>query len=311
MSPRSIAKDPAVSRVRRFAPAAMLQDLKKRLLGQKGQTYLYPAKGIGQLATELQQRFLADGGQLVFIAQIDDFRIKDDRVIESVAFHTPDGAAQEVATAVCVSTIPLDVLHHLVRLESDQLGRPRFDLQWRGLRLLYLVTPDKVPCANETFYFPEPHIPFARVSELHKYSPDLNSDPARTVLTIEFPCTPNDNVWNMPDEQLARQCVTELEKLGILHRPATGEPKFFFRKVRNVYPIYDLGWKERFDKIYERLNGLENLYLIGRTALFLHCNIDHCMLMAIKLARHLSNGHESKKEWDAIRQDFFSYRVRE
>jgi hypothetical protein len=99
--------------------------------------------------------------------------------------------------------------------------------------------------------------------------------------------------------------------LGILRQPATGPAEFFSRKIRNVYPIYDLGWKERFDKIYQRLNGLENLYMIGRTALFLHCNIDHCMLMALKLAHYLSNGYESKKEWDAIRQGFFNYRVRE
>jgi hypothetical protein len=51
--------------------------------------------------------------------------------------------------------------------------------------------------------------------------------------------------------------------------------------------------------------------MIGRGALFLHCNIDHCMLMAIKLAQYLSHGPENKKEWDTIRQDCFNYRVRE
>jgi protoporphyrinogen oxidase len=311
MSPRAISKDPAVSRVRKFAASTMFQDLKRRLLGQNGKSYLYPSQGIGQLSTVLQERFLDNGGQLVFISQIDDLRIKGDRLIESVAWHTRDGVAQEVATDLFISTIPLDVLHHLVRLESDALGRPRFDLQWRSLRLLYLITPDKVPSENETFYFPEPHILFGRVSELHKYSPALNSDPERTMLTIEIPCSLNDELWNMTDERLAELCTLELQKLGILRQPTTGKAEFFSRKVRNVYPIYDLGWKERFDKIYERLNGLENLYMIGRTALFLHCNIDHCMLMALKLAQYLSNGYENKKEWDAIRQDFFNYRVRE
>jgi protoporphyrinogen oxidase len=311
MSPRAIAKDPAVSRVRKFAPTALVRDLKNRFLGQKGKSYLYPAKGIGQLATVLQRRFLDNGGRLLFISQIDHLRIRDDRVIEAVAFHTQEGSAQEVPTDVLISTIPLDALHHLVRLETDQLGRPCFDLRWRGLRLLYLITPDKVPSENETFYFPEPHVLFGRVSELHKYSPALNPDPDQAVLTIEIPCSLHDQVWNMTDERLAERCTAELQKVGILRRPVTGPGEFFSRKVPNVYPVYDLGWKERFDKIYQRLNGLENLYMIGRTALFLHCNIDHCMLMALKLARYLSNGYDNKQEWDAIRQDFFNYRVRE
>src|SRR5262249_39225910 len=58
MSPRAIAKDPAVSRVRKFAPVAMLRDLRKRLAGRQNPTYLYPANGIGQLATSLHERFL-------------------------------------------------------------------------------------------------------------------------------------------------------------------------------------------------------------------------------------------------------------
>jgi protoporphyrinogen oxidase len=311
MSPRAIAKDPAVSRVRKFALSAMLKDLKNRLTGKKNKSYLYPSHGIGQLATALQQRFLNNGGRLIFISRIDALRIKDDRVIESVAFHTRDGAPLELATDTFVSTISLDTLHHMVGLEADRGRRPYFDLQWRGLRLLYLVTSDKVQGENETYYFPESHIPFGRVSEISKYSPSLNRDPNRTMLTIEIPCSPGDDTWTMGDERLAEVCTAGLQKLGILRNPTRGNATFFSRKVEKVYPVYDLGWKERFEKIYQRLNNLNNFYIIGRGALFLHCNIDHCMLMAIKLSHYLANRYDNKDEWETIRQEFFSYRVRE
>ena len=65
-----------------------------------------------------------------------------------------------------ISTIPLDMLHRLVVLPSENGDGPAFDLQWRGLRLLYLITRDKVPSEHETFYFPEPEIMFGRVSDL-------------------------------------------------------------------------------------------------------------------------------------------------
>jgi protoporphyrinogen oxidase len=311
ISPRAIAKDPALSRVRKFSLRVVLRDLWKGVFGKKKATYLYPARGIGQLSTALKERFLANGGRLHFISRLDGLKVREDRAIESVAFRTRDGATQELATDTVVSTISLDALHDLVRLESDGGGPPAFDLRWRGLRILYLATSDKVPAEQETFYFPESHIPFGRVSELNKYSPALNADPNTSLLTIEVPCTPGDEMWAMEDDRLAELCVAGLQKLGILRTPARGVTTVFSRKLEKVYPVYDLGWKERFDVIYNRLSKLHNLYTIGRGALFLHCNIDHCMLMAIKLAKHLEHNHGDKAKWEPIRQDFFDYRVRE
>jgi UDP-galactopyranose mutase len=82
-------------------------------------------------------------------------------------------------------------------------------------------------------------------------------------------------------------------------------------KLKNVYPVYDVGWKERFERFYSQLDVVENLYMVGRTALFLHCNIDHCMSMALALARHLSEGPGLKADWNRIRSAFADYRVRE
>jgi hypothetical protein len=50
--------------------------------------------------------------------------------------------------------------------------------------------------------------------------------------------------------------------------------------------------------------------MIGRTALFMHCNIDHCILMAIELAKHLKR-NENKRAWTAKLAEFTAYRVRE
>jgi hypothetical protein len=75
--------------------------------------------------------------------------------------------------------------------------------------------------------------------------------------------------------------------------------------------VYDVGWKERFNKVYSRLNSIDNLYMIGRTALFLHCNIDHCMSMALQLAKYLVCRPRDKKGWERIQQGFFDYRVHE
>ncbi len=309
LSPRAIAKDPAVNRVRKFALATAFQDLKRKIF-RKRPTYLYPAKGIGQLTTTMQERFLQIGGRIIYISRVDQLTYDADQRIRSVEFTTREGKVESVATDVVISTIPLDALFNLVVGKSGPAGRPAINLSWRSLRVLHLVSRDRLPAEHETYYFPEPSVIFGRVSELHKYSPTLNPDPEETVLTVEIPCSENDDKWNMSDDELGRLCAKELERFRILKTPATGTKVLCSTKIRNVYPVYDIGWRERFNTVYQRLNAPGNLYMIGRGALFLHCNIDHCILMALKLARHLSEGN-AKGEWDRTAQSFFDYRVRE
>ena len=311
MSPRALARDPAESRVRKFRLSAVWRDVRNKLAGKRGSHYLYPARGIGQLSAALEKRCVAHGGQLLFISQVDRLHLEEGRRVRAVSVTTQAGESTSFETGVVVSTIPLDALHALLRREHVGNSLPPLDLRWRALRLLYLVTGDRLPSDNETFYFPEEHVLFGRVSELNKYSPALNPDPSRAVLTVEIPCSEDDAIWSMSDEQLTRRCVAGLQRFGILRQPLTTKVEGFSRKLKNVYPVYDLGWKERFERIYQGLNRIENLYMIGRSALFLHCNIDHCMLMALKLAQHLSNGHQSKDRWENVRKDFFHYRVRE
>jgi protoporphyrinogen oxidase len=310
MSPRDISKDPAVNRVRKFSFRSFYSDFRKKL-HKEVPTYLYPSGGIGQLSRALEQRFLENGGQIHFISSIDHLKLKEDRSVEAVAFTNRDGSPGAVETDAVVSTIPLDALHRLVRLDSDRNGPPPFELRWRGLRLLYVITRDKTVCDHETFYFPEPEIIFGRVSELNKYSAALNTDTEEAVLTLEIPCSYDDTIWNMPDDQLTDLCLAELRRMCILREQSTGRTESFSRKLKQVYPVYESGWRDGFERILGRLDAIENLYPIGRAALFLHCNIDQCMLMALKVAQHLSKGCARKGEWLATRQEFFNYRVRE
>lgn len=85
MSPRAIAKDPAVNRVRKFALATAYSDLKRKVF-RKRPTYLYPAKGIGQLASTMQERFLQCGGRIIYISRVDLLTFEPDQRIRSVEF---------------------------------------------------------------------------------------------------------------------------------------------------------------------------------------------------------------------------------
>ena len=309
-SPRGIAQEPAVSRVRKFAPAAMYRGLKKKLRGTRPE-YLYPAKGIGQLCEALRQRFLDAGGQLRFISHIDGLTIEGDRTVRAVTCTGRDGRTETLRPRQVVSTIPLDALHRLIALDADRGQPPPFDLRWRALRLLCLITPDRMPSAHETYYFPEPHIPFGRVSEFSKYSPQLNQDPERAALTLGIPCSVGDDTWNQPDDVLAEALPWGVAPARHLPPALDGADGVLLEENPQCLSRLRGGLAEASTASTAASTRLDNLYMIGRTALFLHCNIDHCMAMAVRLAEHLQGGRDDKREWDRVLQGFFDYRVRE
>lgn len=310
LPPSQISKDPAVHRVRKFSLQQLFRDIKNRTLRRRA-FYYYPAQGIGQLSRTLEGRILERGGKIFQASAIDPLVVGENHRIQCVSFADKDGISRTWRINHVVSTIPLDALHNSVILPGDASRRPPFQLRWRGLRLLHILTTDTVVGESETYYFPDSTVPFGRVSELNKYSPMLNRSVGRTALTIEIPCSYGDEIWSAPDHELAEKCIGELRRLRVLRQQACTDLQVYSQCLKTVYPVYELGWKDRFDAVFDRLDAIENLYMIGRTALFLHCNIDQCMLMAIRLAEHLASKPQEKSAWRQIQTEFFQYRVRE
>jgi hypothetical protein len=178
------------------------------------------------------------------------------------------------------------------------------------LRIVYLHCSGKHKSPHETYYCPDSDIVFGRVSDLNKYSPTLNASENSFVLAAEIPCTPGDSICNAEEDELSARCLQDLKRLNAV--PSTTQLlKGFSRVLRYVYPVYDLHWRDGFDRAYSLLDRAENLYMVGRTALFMHCNIDHCMLMALELAKHLERSPEDKASWNAQLARFTAYRIRE
>lgn len=311
MPPEEVSHEPAKNRVRKFRAGALFGELAARARNRDAHHFYYPARGIGQIAEAVEERFLASGGRLVTGASIEAMETQADFRVSAVRFHAQ--GRTEVIADPCwvVATAPLDVLHRLVRLDSDGPAPPPFDLRWRSLRILYLVTGDRIPAPNETYYIPEPPYLIGRVSELAKYSPALAPSTGECLLTVELPCTEGDTVWSMEPAELQAVCVEELQRLGVLTRPLRHPVASAQRRIRNLYPIHRIGWRDSFRKIHGRLDRLENLYLIGRPALFLHCNIDHCMRMALELADFLLEDGQDRQRWRRTSEAYFDFQVKD
>lgn len=307
VSPAELSFEPAVSRVKKFEVRAVWNEVKKKATGATAAySFYYPAKGFGQIVERIQERFIANGGEILFESSVESLELNKDSEIEAVRVRMASGESRRVRSKLFISTAPIDVLHRLVcsAQGSGEITNP--GLSWRSLRILYLLTPDKIPSEHETYYFPEPDVIFGRVSEPAKYSPFLNRSTEKCALVIEIPCTFDDEIWNMDEQVIAARCISDLRKLKILSLESRGTTEHFSHKIKNLYPVYELGWKENLDKVLRRFNLIKNLYFVGRPALFLHCNVDHCMAMALKLARFLSAGDVIREDWERSLNDVFS-----
>jgi hypothetical protein len=66
-------------------------------------------------------------------------------------------------------------------------------------------------------------------------------------------------------------------------------------KVPKTYPAY-FGSYNKFDTIVDYLNGVENLFPIGRNGMHRYNNQDHSMLTGMMAAENIVNGVTDKSE---------------
>ena len=148
-----------------------------------------------------------------------------------------------------------------------------------------------------------------RVSEIKKYSPKINDSISSSILTIEIPSSIKEESWSMSEDELVEVCRKDLQDMGVINR-GNSIKKRFIKRFQKCYPLYTSGWSKNYENIQNRLD-YDNLYLLGRAGLFLHCNIDHGIRQGLLLADSILAEKSSKKQWLEKEPDFRRCQARE
>jgi protoporphyrinogen oxidase len=101
----------------------------------------------------------------------------------------------------------------------------------------------------------------------------------------------------MPDAEIAKFAIAEIEKIGILH--ASDIVDSHVVRVPKTYPAY-FGTYNRFDELVEYMNRFENLFLVGRNGMHKYNNQDHSMLTAMTAVDNLVDGISDKSNIWAV-----------
>ncbi|MDD4797281.1 MAG: NAD(P)/FAD-dependent oxidoreductase [Eubacteriales bacterium] len=310
--PREISAAWGAQRVKGLSVRALLADMWAKAVGKKSastetsliEQFWYPKYGPGQLWELAADEARRNGAQVLLHHSVRRVVIEKGRVC-AVVCDTPDGEVT-LPGDVFLSTMPVrDLILGITGDEPPQHVRDvAAGLPYRDFITVGLLVR-KLDLANQTayktlgdiipdcwIYVQQSDVKMGRIQVFNNWSPYLVEQPQDTVwLGLEYFCTEGDSFWNADDKACIDFAVGELEQMGIVRREGVLDAHRI--RVKKAYPAY-FDTYERFDDVIEYLNGIENLYPIGRNGQHRYKNMDHSMLTAMVAAELIHSGNPDK-----------------
>ncbi|HEX4067299.1 MAG TPA: NAD(P)/FAD-dependent oxidoreductase [Acidobacteriaceae bacterium] len=273
-------------------------------IAQKGtetsliEQFLYPKYGPGQLWEHVADLVTQKGGQVRMGFRAHKLHVEGDRV---VSVHATDahGATHTIPADYVFSTMPVrDLIHALdvpvpaeIRSIADGLVYRDFITVGLLVDRLTVTEPDGSPLKDTWIYIQEPDVLVGRLQIFNNWSPFMVADPSKVWIGLEYFCYETDELWNLPDADIARFAIAEIEKIGILRAADVHDTHVV--RVPKTYPAY-FGTYDRFDEIVRYTGQFSNLFLVGRNGMHKYNNQDHSMLTAMTAVDQIAAGHIDK-----------------
>ena len=175
------------------------------------------------------------------------------------------------------------------------------DLPFRDFVTVGLLL-DKLNLKNETklktlnnivpdcwIYVQDTGVKLGRIQVFNNWSPYMVVDLEHTVwIGLEYFCNEGDKLWNMSDQEFSDFAVDEIIKMGMIDSKADVLDTHS-ESVKKAYPAY-FDTYEEIDTLIHWLNGIDNLYCVGRNGQHRYNNIDHSMCTSFEVVHNIVNG---------------------
>jgi protoporphyrinogen oxidase len=246
-------------------------------------TFYYPTRGIGMLTDALARGLggntLCTGVEVKRVCH-DNTRIRA-VVVEGLG---------RVAVDAVASTLPVETLMAMMDPPPAE-GILEFarKLTHRDLILVALFLRKESVTSAATVYFPDPSVPFTRVTEPRNRSAAM-SPPGHTSLVAEIPCDSREPLWSADDADLVGLVTRPLEQIGWIREGERLGSQVV--RLRRAYPVLSLDIEGSLSAVLRYLGGFENLTLAGRSGRFeygwIHDMLRHGRAIAAsRVAAHL------------------------
>jgi protoporphyrinogen oxidase len=264
--------------------------------------FLYPKFGPGQMWEEVARHIREMGGEILTGYEVDRLTTEEWKIKSLEATSVVTGAKRRFEGDYFFSTAPIKELMRSfdappppnVLEVSDGLVYRDFivvGLLVRSLKLHDTTEQGTTRIRDNWIYIQDPDVRLGRIQIFNNWSPFLVADPARVWLGLEYFCSADDELWNLPDEQMAALAREELARIGIIAEADVLDATV--QRMEKTYPAY-FGTYHRFREIREHVDRYENLFLVGRNGMHRYNNQDHSMLTAMIAVDNIIAGEKCK-----------------
>lgn len=265
--------------------------------------FLYPKYGPGQMWEEVAKQVVAMGGEIIKNTEVVKINTREDFTVSSIETRDEKTGEKRVFEGdYFFSTMPMKELIRdmgsIVPLEIKEVsdGLIYRDFITVGLLLKELKIKEDTKGADKLIkdnwiYIQEPDVLLGRLQIFNNWSPYLVADKNRVWIGLEYFCYETDEIWKMPEKEMIKLAIGELEKIGIIEKSKVVDSTVI--KMPKTYPAY-FGTYDRFEELKSYINKFENLFLIGRNGMHKYNNQDHSMLTAMVSVDNIIAGIKDK-----------------
>lgn len=274
--------------------------------GEKAPFFYYPKRGYGQISDAYYHEAAELGADFRFESKVTGLHSEGDNV-KSIQYEH-DGEQKSIQPDLIWSTLPITLTAKMVSPEPDSTVINAAErMRFRSMVLIYLFLEQDRFSEYDAHYFPEEKIPITRLSETKNYySATMPKD--LTCICAELPCSVDDDYWTMGLEEAKSIVIESLKKAGLSIDSDVNE--IVIRKIKQAYPIYDLGFESHLETLNHYFANFQNMILFGRQGLFVHDNTHHALHMAYSAAECIDlKGNFDHNLWSNYLIEFESHVV--
>lgn len=306
-SPAEISADWGSQRVKGLSVFTALKNLLIRS-GEREvsliEAFDYPKFGPGQLWEQAAEEVKAMGGEIKKGCRVMGITMNNNRI--QGLEYVESGEQKQLLCDVLFSSMPLKDLLAGMNAVPETVRQISAGLMYRdfvtaGVLLKELKLKSTAKTRNSGnhisdcwIYVQDGSVQMGRIQIFNNWSPYLVKDPEKRMwIGLEYFCQEGDENWRKNEKQWKKLAAEELIRMKMIDGE-TDILDFHVEKVKKAYPAY-FGTYDRIGELRNWLDGIENLYCIGRNGQHRYNNMDHSMMTAFRAVDVLLSGSGDKE----------------
>lgn len=270
--------------------------------------FFYPKFGPGQMWEIVTEQIKKCGGEVRMRSRVSGVHVEGGKVVATTIEDMETGKTERVACDYFFSTMPIKHLAGMMtpyppaRVVEVAEGLHYRDFLTVGLLLKKLHVQEKgkkpqTDVPDNWIYIQEGGVRVGRVQIFNNWSPYMVKDRKNTQwIGLEYFVNEGGDLWVMEDQALIQLGISEMVKIGMIQTEDVLDGCVL--RMPKAYPAY-IGSYTQLDVVREFVEGIPNLFLVGRNGMHRYNNQDHSMLTSMLAVDNIIAGRTDKSNlWE-------------